>query len=323
MINSRLAKAGLTKQTGKGAYTAAATYGYGLRGGRVVGAEINQEDEEVTSDNRMNAGANRLAVIPGMQYTVRAYPRLVGLLYYGALGSIATVGAAAPYTHTITPADDLPYLLPFGRQGAEYYRLKDAKIDSLSLKWDGPGPVDLDATFIGLDLEYLAGAFAVTNEEADSGGKFRGAGGTFKLDIDSAVPVTAPVSAGQIGIENDLEAVMLADSIRPNDVFPNIINSPVSLTLKPTDLLRWREIVTGTAAGAAISDVPIYGSYEVKFVIDANTDLIIAASRVPFLADFPEVNPGGGRQALVVRGKAMKPAGVGLTVTLRNAQASY
>lgn len=322
MINKRLAKSGVAKQTDKTTVATVATFGFGLRSGRVIAAEIQEEPEEVTSDNVMNPGANRLAILPGMQYTTRGYPKTLGLLLYGALGGISSSGAG-PYTHVITPADDVPYLTGFGRNGAEYYKLHAAKVDQLSLKWDGPGPIEVDARLMGLDLSFLAGAFTVTNDEVDSGGKMRSAGGTFKVDIDSAVPLTAPVRAGQVNIRNNIEAVILADSIKPSEVFRGVLETDVSLTLKPDDLLRWREIITGSAAGATISDVPIYGSYEVKFVLDANTDLIIAATRVAWLADFPEADPKGQSQDLVITGRAFKPAGAGLTATLRNTLASY
>lgn len=320
-VQKRIAKAGLSKQTGKGSPAAAATYAYGLRSGRVIGAEIQQETEEVTVDTRVNPGANRNGVIPGMEYVTRGYPKLLGLLLYGALGSISSSGSG-PTSHTITPGDDLPYLTAFGRQGSEYYQLKDAKLDQLRMSWDGPGPIEVGARFIGLDLDPIS-APTETNQEADSGGKFRAAGGTFKLDIDSDTPVAAPVSKGEISIANAIEAVMLADSIQPNDVFPGVLVPSVSLTLKPNDLLRWREIVFGAAAGTDVSAVPIYGSFEVKFVLDANTDLTISATRVPFMAEFPEVDPRGGAQELVVTGEAMKPTGAAITAVLRNSVASY
>lgn len=324
MIQKRLSRAGLAKQTGKDALAATPTFGFGVMDGKVVEAPIDQPAEEVTADSRINPGANRLEIIPGMNFGTRAYARLMGLLLYGGLGSISTTGTG-PYTHTITPADDLPWLTGFGRMGGEYHKLHNLKIDELTISWDGPGPVKVAAKLVGTNLEFLASAWTATNDEKDATvGKFRGAGGSFKLDIDSAVPVIAPVRSGEIKLANNLEAVILADSIRPNEVFPRVHAATASLGLKPDDLLRWREIITGTAAGTAVQDTPVYGSFEVKFVIDANTDLTIAATRIPFLADFPDSDPAGGAQDLQVAGGAFLPAtGAAITATLKNAVASY
>ncbi|MGH9169190.1 MAG: phage tail tube protein, partial [Acidimicrobiia bacterium] len=261
----------------------------------------------------------------GAAFGTRLYPRMAGLLLYAALGAVATSGpVGGVYTHVITEADDVPWLTLHGKMGGEYYRLQDAKLDELTLSWDGPGPLKAAAKLIGENLDFPA-AWTATNSEADNaGGKFRGAGGSFKADVDSAVPVTAPVKAGEVKFTNGLSAEILSDSIRPQEIFPTVLVPSVSLTLKPDDLLRWREAVTGSAAGTAIQDTPVYGSFEVKFVIDANTDLVIAATRVPFLAEFPEANPSGEPAELVLVGEADKPsAGAAITATLRNAQASY
>lgn len=322
MLQKRVVRGGLAKQTGKGAPATAPTFGFGLRSGRAVGVALKQEAEEVTSDNRVNPGDNRLEAIPGLGYTVRGYPRLSGLLLFGALGAIVTSGSVAPFTHVATPADDLPWLTHFGRNVSEYFRIPDCKVDQLVISWDGPGPVDFEATLLGMDLGFTA-AWTATNEETDSGGKFRGAGGSFKLDIDSAAPIAAPIKSGKITIKNNLEAVILADSIRPNEIFPAVLEIDAQFTLKPDDMLRWREIITGSAAGAAIQDSPVYGSFEVKFIHDINTDLMLAATRVPFLADYPEGDPKGGSQDLEVAGGIRKPSGAAFTATLRNSVSAY
>lgn len=322
-IQKRLARVGLAKQTAKGAAAASPTYGFGLLDGQVLTVEIDQENEEVTSDKRTSPGANRLKVIPGSEFSTRAYPKVLGLLLYGSLGSISTSGTN-PYTHVISPGDDLPYLTLFGRQGAEYPKVPDNKISKLTIGWEEAGPLEVGVETIGTDLTLGGAPWTATNDEKDSGGKFRAAGGTFKLDASSAVPVTAKVKSGDLEIANDIEAIILSDSVKPNDVFPSIIEIMMGLTIVPDDFTEWKKIVTGTGTGTAITDVPIYGSYEVKFILDANTDLILAATRVGFTADFPEADPAGGPVEQELTGGAFDPAaGATFTATLKNSVVSY
>ena len=92
-LQKRIAFAGISKQTAKGAGTAAATYGLGVRGGGVLMVELQQENDAITFASRVSAYDNRLGINPGASIQTRAWARSIGLMLYGALGSIATGGA--------------------------------------------------------------------------------------------------------------------------------------------------------------------------------------------------------------------------------------
>lgn len=322
-LQKRIALAGIAKQTAKGSAASAATYGLGLLSGNVLELEIEQEVEERTSDKRLPSAANRIGVVPGASFVTRAHPRSAPLLLYGALGTIATAGPVSTvYTHTLTSGDDVPYFSIFGREGSEYVKLVDAKLDELKFKWDERKPLEVAASFVGCDIAFPGSWSPTNNEQAEE--YFRPGGGTFKLHTNSGTPVTAPVSAGEITIANSMDLIALSKSIKPDDVFPATQDITCSITTIPDNLTEWRRIVTGADAGTTIKESLVYGSFEFFFSIDANTDLKLESPRVAFSAKFPDIDAKGGAARVMLEGIVVRPsAGEGFTATVRNTVASY
>ncbi|MGH2692322.1 MAG: phage tail tube protein [Actinomycetota bacterium] len=327
-IQKLIGLVGLSKQTAKGSAAAAATYGVGLRDGRVFALPIDQELDPLTlaggASDRFAPHAARTKMAPGAGFTTRCWPRSIPLLVYGASGTLTTTGAGAPYSHAATPGIDLPYLTLFGRQGSQYIKLPDCKIDELTLSWEEASPVDVQAAILGLTPALNQGSWSPTNDETTQG-FFGGAGGTLQLDTGSATPATAKITAAELSIKNNLEGLYLANSVLPDDLIPASQVMEGSITLKPDDFTDWSKIVTGTGAGTAIQSAVQYGSVNLVLTIDANTDLTLNALRVAFMADFPDSDPGGGAGVLELAFQTVRPTGgtAAFTWTTRNAVASY
>lgn len=321
-IQTALAIVGLAKQAAKGTPTAEPTFVEGMTDGGAFKVDVDQSPEDQTLDaSRLAVDANRGSVVPGLNYSTRAHAKSLGLKLYAALGAIATVGAG-PYTHTITPATDLPYVTGWGKFNSVLHRVQDAKVDELNIEWEEAGPLTVEATLIGTVMGFPGTITPVVDDSAAA--YFRAAGGTFKLDTASAVPVTAPIKGGSVKIANGVSPVILSASVVPDDVAVAHQEITVGLTLVVSNLDEWRKVITGTSGGATPSQVAIFGSFETKFVIDANTDLILTAPRVPFMCDFPEADAGGGAAELELEGVAVLPAaGAAFTATLRNAHVAY
>ncbi len=326
MIQKRLALVGLAKQTAKGSAAANPTYDFGLLDGSAFDGEIGQDREEITLDTLTSPGVNRTTFDPGADFSTRAYPQTTPLLLFGALGAIATSGPVATvYTHIITPGTDMSYFTLFGRQGSDYVKVADCKLDELTLSFDGAGPIELKTTWLGLEFTWLASAWAPGTAVRDSSGKLRGGGGTFQLMTNGDALVSASVKAGELTIASNIDAPHLANSIKPSDVVPGEKEITLATTLVPEDLLLWRRILTGTPGGTTISEAEIYGQFSYKFMLDANNDLTIAALRVGFSGDFPEADAAGGALELELEGVCVNQAagGVPITATMRNTIASY
>lgn len=322
-IQRRLAVAGLAKQTALGSPAASPTYTFGLLDGNVYEHEIDQEAEQITFDKRMPVGVNRVTYIPKATWKMRAYPKTIGLLFRGMLGTIVTSGpASGVYTHVMTPGADTDYHTVFGRHGAEYTAVVDAKIEKLTITGDGSGPLEVEVTWVGCNVDYTSWSGGTAEE--DSGGKFRSAGGTFKADVISNTPALADITAWAIAFKQEIDPKILAKSIRPTEIPVGDLMIEPSLTLKPSDLSELRKIVTGTANGTTVKEGESYGGFDIKCIIDANTDLAIVCTDIGYVADVPSVDPSGGALELELEGVVTRRgANVGATITVRNNVVSY
>lgn len=325
-VQKRLVQVGYSKQTGKGVAAAQPTFYTGVTAGKPANWTIDESVIEATSNAPVFGEVDRKLVVPGMDFTSLVHPKMIGMLLYAALGSITTTGAGAPYQHVIVPANDVPYLTAFGRTfGGDYLTVVDNKIDTLEIAWDGAGKITVAVTMMGLTLDWEAVAFVPVNDESVGGTPlFRAAGGTFKFDAASGVPVVANITKGTLKISNNIEAVPQGNSVQPGDVIPGVKAIDLDLTIVPNDMTDLRKALTGTAGGHSISNVPIYGSFDWFYSIDANTDLRLAATRVQAKPEMPAADPKGGALQVAFKGAVLQPpSGDALTATVHNAVASY
>lgn len=325
-VQKRLVSVGYAKQTGKGVAAAQPAFWTGVTAGKPASWTIDEAPIEVTSTAPLYGEVDRKLVVPGMDFTSLVHPKMIGLLLYAALGSITTTGAGAPYQHVIVPATDVPYVTGFGKAfGGDYLKVIDNKIDSLEIKWDGAGHITITVTMMGCTFNWDTVAFVPTNDESVGGiPLYRAAGGTFKFDAASGVPVVANVTKGSLKIANNIEAVPQGNSVQPGDVIPGVKAIDLDLTLVPSDMTDLRKALTGTAGGNSISNVPIYGSFDWFYTLDANTDLRLVSTKVQSKPEMPSADPKGGALEVNFKGSVLQPAsGDALTATVHNAVSTY
>lgn len=322
-VQTNLAFVGIAKQTGKGTAATTPLYGIPVTGGMIAGAGIEQSHIPIISGNPGWAEAERTASRPIANCPTLAYVRSAGLLLLGALGSVTTTGTTPNFTHTFSVAADLPYHTVWGRYASDYTRLVDAKVQELAFELTGPGAGRMTAALNGITWNANQASWTATNDEVGAS-FFKGAGGVFSVDTASGTPVSAKIQSGTVTITRNIDPVILAAAITPDDVVPGQIEVAWSLTLRPDNLDEWKKIVTGTAGGTTVAGSPSFGSAKLKFTIDANTDLEVQSTRVMFSAELPDANPDGGAAELVLEGTALKPSAAGvITAVLKNATASY
>lgn len=319
-MQSAIAQIGAAKQSGKGTAAASPTFAHGITDGAVLSLDITQDADERTSGSLGLSDVNRTAAMPGAGFTCRAHPKSVGLYLYAALGAKAVTGAG-PYTHTLTPADSLPYLTLFGKLDAQLTQVTDFKVDSLTLSFSENDPLEVQVEGMGTALAF-PGSFSPSVDDT-AASYFTAVGGTFLLDTDSATPAAARITAGEIAVANGLEGIMASGSILPDDLFNSQREVTCSFDIVPDNLNHWRTIATGSNSGAGVSSSVPYGSFSVSFVNGTDT-LTLVATRVAFTCDFPDADAGGGPVSITLAGLVLKPSGgAQLTATLVNAQASY
>lgn len=311
---------GIAKQTAKGAIAANPLFAFGLAGGG-ISVDPTQEPDALTSAFLAPAGAFRSRVESGAKIETRAWQKSIGLLLLGALGSVSTTGAS-PYTHVITLGPSLLYFTVFEKKGDNsLHAIQDCKIDEIGISWKENEPLAVSITFVGCKWSVPA-TFTPTADESDTTAYFTPVGGTFKYDVDSAVPVAAAVLGGDIKIKRSAEAKVFSGSIEPGDVFEGACDVSTSLTVMPDDMTLWKNVLTGTATGTAIQSAPLYGSFEHTFVKGTDS-LKIAGANTAFLCDMPEADPKGGAAEVDLAGIAYRVAGTPITATLINTQISY
>jgi hypothetical protein len=321
-LQKRIAFVGMTKQSGKG--TAAVSpylVGLGLRGGGVFDPGLEQESDAITYTTRISPDENRTAINPGAAFDTRLYPKSGALLAYAALGGITST-PGSPNTHVIVPASTLPYLTLASQLDTEYQKLVDCKCDELTIQWSERQPVEVSAVFKGITWTGYTASWTATNDES-AAVKFSPPGGTFQLDAASGSPANAAITGGMISIKNNLVPIPLSKAIVPDDVFEAEQTIEVSFTLMPADTTEFRKALTGSGAGTAFTGVPVFGSFDVKYIIDANNDFDFTGTRTAFFPTYPDADPAGGPAELTMVGRVKKPAGAALTITVHNAIAGY
>jgi hypothetical protein len=323
-LNSKIALVGFDKQTsGKGTLAATAKYAFGLRSGGPLKTALEQNAEELTMADRSVPSVYRTSFLNGAEFTTRAWAKMTGALLYYCLGTDTPTGAGDPFTHTITPSTTPVYTTLFARLDTEYHKVRDAKVDEVTIAWDGTEPAELTASVQGTVGTFFTTSWTPTiDESADQ--CFYPAGGTFQLDTNSGTPVTADVTAGSITFRNNLQPIMLSRSTEPDDNWPGGFECEISLSLIPVDNDLWQKIITGTGAATVKTDAPIYGSANLKFIYQSAPErsLTITATKVAFTGDYPEADAGGGPVTLELVGQCVKPAGATVTCVVLNDQAA-
>lgn len=315
---------GVAKQGSKGTLATQPTFAHGMSGGSPISVEANQNVLEVTSGKRVRSTMMRESVMASASNQSPAYLKSLGLWLLGAMGSVTTTGTS-PYTHTYATGD-LPYLSIFSKGiGTENRAIRDCKVDEFKLSWDGAKPLELSVSANGTVFSMPA-SFTPTTDETGSESFLVPVGGTFQYDVIGSTLATARVIAGEITIKNNVSPVDVSASVEAADVSDGIQEHTLSLTIVPDDLSEFRKVITGAAAGTAVTGTVPYGSLSLKFLENGGAgELAVTGSKIAFMTNLPDVDTAGGTIQVELVGTAVLPtAGTApLVYVLKNTQASY
>lgn len=323
LIQKRLSRAGLSKQSAQGSGAASATFGYGVGANSVLKLNLTEAEIPLTWSNRDVLGFDRSGVKPAQSLETVATPAVVGLFLLGVLGSDVVTGAG-PYTHTLTPANVLAYLTAFGFLGtADYASIVDCKVSSVELSWTAAGKVTVKVEIMGVTPSMLASAYTETNlENLTTGGYFTAGGGTFSIE-----GAAAAVESGSIKFDTHIVQPAVASTVLPADVVEGKLEVTWSLKILPTSTALFRGVYFGAETAGALSSIatiPRLGAVSCAFTGPAGESLTVASPKMKFIAEFPESSPEGGPAEITVAGTTVLPAsGPSVTATLVNATASY
>lgn len=324
-ISTVTAVVGIAKQSARGSLAANPAFAHGVKGGAPIAVEASQAPLEVTTGLRASANMARESVKPSSDIQAPAYLKSLGLYLLGALGTCTTTGSG-PYEHTFVTGD-LPYMSIFAKNiGADIEAVRDAKIDELSLTWDGANHVELGVKAMGTVFSYPA-SFTAGVDETASESFLIPVGGTFEYDPIGSSLASARIIGGEIVVKNNVATIDGSAAITPLDTHEGRQDVEIRLTIVPDDLADFRKVITGASNGtAATPSVPV-GSVSLKFVENngGTGSLEVTGSKVAFMTELPEADPSGGAVEIELAGTAVVADGADapLTFVLTNGQASY
>ena len=301
-VNTSIGLIGVAKQAQKGTPAASPTFVHGLTGGQTFKLDRTVDDAPVSCGVRSGTDSYVSEVTPGVDFETYGYSDVLPLYIYAAMGNIVSAAnsGGASYKHTVTLGDILPYLTFWGRIGGEYTRTDSCKVDQVEMEFEGNSPLSFGITAIGMGALLGLQAFPGSTDPSCFDGYYIPTSGTFKLDTISSTPAVAPVMGGSLTMSNNCTADPLAGQVTPGDVEEGKLTVSGSVTVKPSDMTLWRQMVTGSANGTTPTGAMVYGSFEWTFTHSkqANHTMKVTASRVPFTCDFPSVDPNGGAAEL-------------------------
>lgn len=321
-LQKALAQVGVAIQAAVGTPAANPSFIHGVTDGSVFTLDISQDRAPVTSAQRTAPYADRTGVIAGFSFTTRPPARAVGAWLYAALGGKAVTGAG-PYTHTLSQAATLPSLTVHSKLDSELRSVQDAKVDQLVLSWGEDGICSLQVSGAGTLAAY-APTFAGSPVDDTFVQPLSANGGTLKFVATGTSTAIAPVRAGSITINNNLDVVKLSSSVVANVIVEGRQDVDYALTLVPANLNDWRTFATGSSSGTAASEAPVYGAADLKILIGSDS-LQLVSNRVAFASAYPGADPQGGAVEIEVGGPALltSAGAAAVTGTLINTQATY
>lgn len=336
MINVSIAMLGVALQDGE-TPAETPTFKHGLTGGALVSPERSIEQKAVACGLRANASNGNYVSEVNMacDFETLAYADALALYAYAAMGKIVSTPADSLegyYKHVITLGSVLPMLTFWGQLGdtaeSTVHKVDGAKMDTLSLSFEGNAPLDIGVTAAGTDATLFQ-AWDDAAEPSCFEGYFIPTDGTFLMDTSSQTPVDCgTVTQGSFELSNSLTAYRGAGQVVASTLAEGKLTTNVSQTVVVDDFTLLRKMLTGSSTGTKVSSGIVYGSAKWHFThsADQNMTMDVEFSNVPWNCEMPEVDPEGNAAEVEFSADDVGIAsadGTPVTITIVNKVQSY
>lgn len=230
-------------------------------------------------------------------------------LLNGVLGSTASTGSTN-FTHTITPANTIPYFTFFREVGDTLYEeFDDVKISELTVSADAGNPLTAAATIMGRQATRLAAEPAVVTALTLAAGQVYNYN---EATVTLAGSATALVSSFNLTISNNVTTQQTDDSI-PYDVIEGLREVTLGFTLIFESLAEYNRFHYGSTSGTAQSNTLGTTSADFLFSKGANNSIQFTLPSIAY-QEFP-VNPDPGGDPVEVDVTAVAQRGGSPVVT--------
>lgn len=331
VVAGNLFDIGIALQSARGQVVldTAVQYRFPVTGGGINGDMVVNPIEETASGRVRNTSYIGAINVDGSP-SLAARPNILGLLLYGAMGAKSVTGAADPYSHLFTLADEQPYFTLWKRVGptaggGDYEKYRDVKVTGLVLASSAEGILIATPTFMGLKVAHDAAPSLAVNIEAGSL-VFAHHHGEGAMLVDGAN--VGSISDFTVNINSD------ATRIRGNSLLGSHVAEQMrDITIDTTQLLDpalRRRIMYGNAApadGAAPAAALLEFGVDFKYTIPGTPERSVrfTAERCQVTADPVEPNVDGSPLMMNVHYAVYQPSdgSSALEATVLNSIASY
>ncbi len=310
------------KQTAKGtaAVPAVATaYKNPFTGGNIMPVrEVNNLSETDTSRDQGISFVSTSGVEGSPEFYAR--DSSAGFWLFAGLGSVATTGTTPNFTHSITPANTLPYITVW-RNIADtlYEQYRDCQVGSLAFSAEAGQPLSMTVGIQGLQATRLTAApDAATPVPIEAGYVYNFNDATVTL----AGGATALVRSFELTIENNISRQQ-TDNVVPFDVYVGQRTVSLSFDLYFETLAEYNNFHYGAAAGTTVSSQVYTTSAIFDFGNGVNNGIAFNLPRIAY-EEFP-VEPDAGGEAIVssIRAVGQRGATPIVTATVKSQVDAY
>lgn len=263
-FNAQSGHIGIKTQAAKGAYLSPGgtapnqgVFMYFRSGGLGGNRELMIPDPEI-GGNRDVPDANLGPIAYSGDLDFYARMESLATLLRAALGTSSTAGSAVlGYTHTITPADTLPWLSIEEKLGNGYeaFRYTDAKVNTLHLEADANGYLMGTAGLIALTQGLEASPTAIGVQRRDTSGLIVGSSCFVRWN-----GVALPAKSFSFDINNNIEDDdFRLGSLYLGDLVEKRREITMGVTIRPNDEDLWKTAMWGgpsatTPSGQSFKD---------------------------------------------------------------------
>jgi hypothetical protein len=304
-----------SKQTAKGTPNTTYTRRAPFAGGSIGPSRVIQSLAE--TDSNRDQGVSYVSQT-GAAGTPMVYGRddVIDGLIAAALGSPSSSGTTN-YTHTIVPANTLPYLGFYRELGNTLFeQFDDCLINELTISADAGSPVQASIDILGLTPTRLASAAGSLPALASSRAY------TYNdATVTLAGSATSAVSAFELTINNNL-SVQQTDGSTPYDIAVGQREVTLGFTLIFETLAEYNRFHYGGTSGTAVSTVLPTIAADFQFDNGANNQLKFSLPAITY-EEFPvEPNVAGDPVTVDVRARAQRSGSNILTAIVKNQKAT-
>ena len=314
---------GFAKQTAKGTIPAAPAYRVPFSGGSI--APVRETDNLAETDSSRDRGITYVTT-SGVEGDPEVYVRdaPIGALLHAAFGLDTPSGTNPDYTHTITPANVLPYYTFWrGVSSTLYERFEDCKVGSITVSADAGAPLTAALGVQGraaVRLDATADAAAITAYEAVAVQN----AAVYNYN-EAAVTLgggaTALIGSFELTVENNISRQQ-TDNVVPYDVVEGTREVSLGFDLIFETLDEYNKFHFGGAAGTQVSPNIFTTSASFTFTKSATNEVAFTLPSIAY-EEFPvDPDPGGDPIVVPVRAAAQRTTPI-VTAVVKNQVATY